>query len=131
MNYLLDTNVFLSAAAAPERLSADAQGILASQRGGLFLSAASAWEIAIKFALGKLELKMPPSRYLPGRMVEWNIQSLPIEHVHALVAGALPSHHRDPFDRMLVAQAQTEGMTFLTSDTQLRKYKVKLLWCGR
>jgi PIN domain nuclease of toxin-antitoxin system len=131
VKFLLDTGVFLLALAAPERLSRRARQLLTRQRSGLFLSAASSWEIGAKFALGKLDLPEPPAQYVPTWMLKWGIQGLDISHSHALRAGNLPPHHQDPFDRMLIAQAMTEGMALATADRLIESYDVKVFWCGR
>jgi PIN domain nuclease of toxin-antitoxin system len=124
---LLDTHCFLWLQVAPERLSERTRQLLASPRNSLFLSAASAWEIAIKYALGKLPLPSPPARYIPTRMRWSGTQGLAVEPRHALRVAGLPPHHRDPFDRLLIAQAQLERMTVLTVDPQFEAYDVKLL----
>jgi PIN domain nuclease of toxin-antitoxin system len=113
---------------APERFSARVRGLLEELDTELLFSAASAWEIAIKYALGKLPLPEPPARYVVSRMERGGILALPVEHAHALHAGELPLHHRDPFDRLLVAQAKLESLPLLTADTQLEPYGVELLW---
>jgi prevent-host-death family protein len=95
-----------------------------------FLSAASAWEIAIKVGLGKLKLPEPPARYVPARLAEQGMDALPIDHGHALRVAELPDHHADPFDRLLVAQAQLERMTLMTADPQLLAYEVDTLWAA-
>jgi PIN domain nuclease of toxin-antitoxin system len=114
-------------AAAPERLSARARSLVASTEHELFLSAASAWEIAIKHALGKLTLPEPPQKYVPARLDALRTSSLPIDHDHALRVAALPPHHRDPFDRMLVAQAQLENLPLLTADPIFGRYDVTVI----
>ena len=114
-------------AAAPERLSTRARGLVESDEHELYLSAASAWEIAIKHGLGKLRLPEPPSRYVPSRVAMLRVLTLPIEHEHALRVGELPPHHRDPFDRMLVAQAQIERLHILTADSVFTKYDVEII----
>jgi PIN domain nuclease of toxin-antitoxin system len=112
-------------------LNPSARDLLSNQRTGMFLSAASSWEIGVKFALGKLDLPGPPARYVPAWMLKWGIQGLDISHGHALTAGELPSHHQDPFDRMLIAQAISEEMVLATADRMFERYAVKLFWCGR
>jgi PIN domain nuclease of toxin-antitoxin system len=114
-------------AASPDRLSARARALVESFEHELFLSAASAWEIAIKHALGKLRLPEPPARYVPSRLEILRTQPLPIEHGHALRVGTLPSHHRDPFDRLLVAQAQLEDLPLLTADAVFSRYDVTVI----
>jgi len=127
MRILLDTQVFLWLQAEPERLSRRTLGLLADRGNALFLSSASAWEIAIKHALGKLRLPQSPGQYVPRRMAQSGILGLPIQLSHALRIEALPPHHREPFDRMLVAQAQIERMSLLSADPQLAAYDVRLL----
>jgi PIN domain nuclease of toxin-antitoxin system len=124
---LLDTQCWLWLQSTPERLSERVRDRLADEENALFLSAASAWEIAIKYALGKLSLPRVPAQYVPSRMQRSGTASLPLTHEHALRVATLPPHHRDPFDRLLVAQAQLEGMALLTADPQLSRYDVKLL----
>ena len=130
MKYLLDTSVFLWALAAPGKLNRRARNLLSNEREGLFLSAASSWEISLKFGLGKLELPEPPAKYVPKWMLNWGIRALDISHLHALAVGELPPHHQDPFDRILIVQATTEDMVLLTADRMFEKYSVKILWCG-
>jgi PIN domain nuclease of toxin-antitoxin system len=118
---LLDTHVFLWLQTEPERL--DDHLALVEDRGTtLLLSAASSWEIAIKYGLGRLPLPEPPERYVPTRMRAIGAEALPIEHGHALAVAALPPLHRDPFDRLLVAQAGAAGATILTADPAVAQY---------
>lgn len=122
MRLLLDTHVLLWWLADDPALSKQARRLIADEP-EVFVSAASAWEIAIKRALGKLEA---PEDLLAA-LDEDGIGRLPIEFEHAAIAGALPCHHDDPFDRMLVAQAQREGFTLLTSDARISSYAVAVL----
>lgn len=131
MKFLLDTNVFLWSLAEEHKLNSRAQEILTSSSSELYFSAAGSWEIAVKFALGKLPLPKPPSVYIPRALRSWTISALDITHEHALRAGELPAHHRDPFDRLLIAQARAEKMTLLTADRVFRNYKVDMIFCGR
>jgi PIN domain nuclease of toxin-antitoxin system len=96
----------------------------------VYLSAASSWEIAIKVGLGKLKLPQPPARYVPSRLAEQGMTALPVEHAHALRVADLPPLHPDPFDRLLVAQAQIERMTLMTADSLILAYDVETLWAG-
>jgi len=130
MKYLLDTGVFLWALGAPNKLNRRARELLTGAREGLFFSAASSWEISVKFALGKLTLPEPRARYVPTWMLHWGIRALDISHLHALAVGDLPSHHQDPFDRILIVQARMEEMVLLTADRVFEKYAVKTFWCG-
>jgi len=131
VKYLLDTNVFLWSNGAPEKLNRQAITVLSSGSAEVYLSAASSWEIAIKFALRSLRLPSPPSQFIPHAMRVMALRSLDITHFHSVVAGDLPRHHRDPFDRMLIAQARSETMVLLTADTAFRKYDVETVFCGK
>jgi PIN domain nuclease of toxin-antitoxin system len=124
---LLDTQCFLWMHSDPERLSRRARRLLTDVDNDLLLSAASAWEIAIKAALGKLRLPEPIPEYVTSRMAEAAVQGLAIEHAHALRVATLPGHHTDPFDRLLIAQAEIEDLAILTSDRQFSEYDVRVL----
>jgi PIN domain nuclease of toxin-antitoxin system len=114
--------------AQSQRLSPQTRALLENPENQLLLSAASSWEIAIKYALGKLPLPMPPTEYVLTRIETSGISPLPVQHSHALLAGSLPRHHGDPFDRVLIAQAQLEKVPILTADRQFEAYEVDLLW---
>lgn len=124
---LLDTQVWLWMLAAPERLSKRTRALVVSVENELVLSAASAWEIAIKHGLGKLQLPELPETYIPRLMARTGVTPLPIHHRHALHVASLPLHHRDPFDRLLVAQAQLEELPILTADPVFRQYDIEAL----
>lgn len=126
MKLLLDTQTWLWMQVSPERLNTDALTLVSQVEQELLLSAASSWEIAVKYALGKLALPVPPLEYVPDRMRSSGVGGLAVTHTHALAAGALPPHHRDPFDRLLVAQAQLEDLTILTADRMLERYGVSV-----
>ena len=127
MKVLVDTHCWLWLQASPERFSENVRLKLEDSATDVFLSAASAWEIAIKYALGKLPLPAPPHEYVPSRMQISVTTPLPVVHAHALRVAALPMHHRDPFDRLIVAQAQLESIPVLTADDQLRAYDVETI----
>lgn len=129
MNLLLDTNIWLWLQHSPERLGS-ALDHAKDPANVLFLSAASSWEIAIKWSIGKLPLPEPPQTYLPDRMITSGVRALPIQHAHTLAVATLPAHHRDPFDRLLIAQALVEGATLVTSDAAMRPYDAEFLWAG-
>jgi PIN domain nuclease of toxin-antitoxin system len=114
--------------AGSKRLSPPIREKLQDPENQLSLSAASSWEIAIKYALGKLPLPLPPAEYVLSRMETSGTTPLPVEHSHALHVGSLPHHHADPFDRLLIAQAQLEKLEILTADRQFEAYEVDLLW---
>lgn len=130
MRALLDTQCWLWMLAAPERFSETAMTLINDSQNELLLSAVSSWEIAIKSGIGKLILPIPPEEYVPDRMRSSGVIGMPIEHSHALRVAALPLHHRDPFDRLLVAQAQVEGLSLLSADRQLARYDVEILWAS-
>jgi PIN domain nuclease of toxin-antitoxin system len=123
---LLDTHVFLWLNAAPERLGS-ALVEIEDSRHRLVVSAASSWEIAIKHARGRLPLPDPPERYVPELIRRIGAQALSIEHAHALAVTSLPPLHRDPFDRLLVAQARSIDATLVTADERLGRYPVRTL----
>jgi len=127
MKILLDTHCWLWMVAASDRLSEQARELLLDEDNDLLLSAASSWEIAIKHALGKLPLPAPPGQYVPSRMVATGVTGLAVEHRHVLHVSQLPPHHRDPFDRLLIAQAQLDGLELMTADPQMDAYDVSIL----
>jgi PIN domain nuclease of toxin-antitoxin system len=128
LNLLLDTHSWLWMLAAENRLSSLSRALVRDTGNEVWLSAASAWEIAIKHANGQLRLPEQPSVFVARCLAEDGLKPLPILHAHALRAGELPPHHRDPFDRLLIAQAQLERLTLLTADRQLAKYDVPIHW---
>jgi PIN domain nuclease of toxin-antitoxin system len=130
MRYLLDTSIWLWSVGSVERINRVGRELLADGKQEFYLSAASSWEIGIKAASGKLELPGSPVTYVPKRLVDQGIIPLPILHQHALAVYDLPKHHTDPFDRLLIAQAQTEEMVVLTADSVFRRYAVAIVWCG-
>ena len=93
----------------------------------MFLSAASAWEIAIKYSSGRLRLPVEPGEFVRSRLVASQTTPLPVQHNHALQVVHLPHHHRDPFDRLLIAQAQIEGLAIMTADSSFRAYDVEVI----
>jgi PIN domain nuclease of toxin-antitoxin system len=121
---LLDTHALLWWLADDPALSPVARGAIATGPTRVFVSAASAWEMSIKHAQGKLE--SPDD--LEAQLITHRFQPLPITVAHALVAGRLPRHHGDPFDRMLIAQAQLHQLTVVTHDPRFQPYGVPILW---
>lgn len=119
MRLLLDTHIFLWWAEGSPKLGKRAWSLIQNSENGLCISAASWWEIAIKQALGRLRFDLAAHR---GAFVSRGVATMDVTFVHAEVAASLPLHHGDPFDRMLVAQADVEGMKLLTRDKNLRKY---------
>lgn len=128
MKILLDTQIFLWALAQPKLLRKNAKSLLRSQENQLYLSAASSWEISIKAGLGKLPLPEPPDKYVSSRMTSLRILPLEIKHHHMFIVYALPLHHRDPFDRILIASAIAEKLHLMSADQQFHRYNIDLLW---
>lgn len=129
MKLLLDTQCWLWWFAQPERLSEEAISYIADETNELWLSVASVWEMGIKVAIRKLPLPEPLEEYISKRMGHLGMKSLEITATHALRASALPLLHRDPFDRMLIAQAQSENITLVSADAIFRQYSdVSILW---
>lgn len=124
MNLLLDTHALLWWLADDAALTVNARAAIGDRSNGIYVSAASAWEISIKKALGKLEA--PDD--LDAALIANHFQSLPITIRHGTSAGQLPRHHDDPFDRMLIAQAQAEQLTLVTHDAMFRPYGVPIIW---
>ena len=124
---LLDTHVFLWLLTEPERLG-ERLPLLEDSRNELLVSAASSWEISIKHARGRLPLPEPPELYVPKRLRQMGAVPLAIEHSHALAVADLPTLHRDPFDRMIIAQAIVEDFTILSADSEFDAYPVKRIW---
>ena len=130
MRYLLDTGIFLWSLHSVERLNSESQRLLA-ERKDVYLSSVTSWEIVIKVGLGKLSLRRPPRDLLPEAMSTFSLQPLPITHLHTLEVEALPRHHKDPFDRLLIAQAKVENLVLMTADPVFAKYPLEILWCGK
>jgi PIN domain nuclease of toxin-antitoxin system len=124
---LLDTHVFLWIAADPANLSPVALDAIANRSNRTYVSVATAWEIVIKTQSGKLRLPTDPSSYVPSRIAALGFASLPITQDHALAISSLPPTHKDPFDRIMIAQAQIEGLTLVTRDAASLTYPVQTL----
>jgi PIN domain nuclease of toxin-antitoxin system len=119
---LLDTQLLLWAAGQPERLSARARKLLDDPRNELLFSAASLWEVAIKSTLGREDFQVEP-RLLRRGLLDNGYVELPVTSEHAVAIDTLPPHHKDPFDRLLLAQALVEGVVLLTADAQVARYR--------
>ncbi len=128
MTALLDTHTFLWWIGDDRRLTTRAREVLADGANVLLFSAASAWEIAIKARLGRLDLPQAPEAFVPEQLALNQIDALPIQLTHALHVYALPDHHRDPFDRMLAAQARIEGVPIVSADPIFDHYNVERVW---
>jgi PIN domain nuclease of toxin-antitoxin system len=131
MNVLIDTQCWLWWFSDEGRLNAEARDLIARGDNSIYFSAASSWEIAIKCSIGKLKLPETPDRYVPGRLASQGMLGMAVEHAHALRVASLPDLHRDPFDRLLVAQSQVESMALLTADPLIVAYDVETIWAGR
>jgi PIN domain nuclease of toxin-antitoxin system len=127
MRLLLDTQVWLWMHLQPDRLRPEVREQFVDPDSSLLLSAASSWEISIKYALGKLPLPEAPAHYVPARMRRDGVDGLPVTHAHALHVATLPRHHGDPFDRLLVAQSQLEDVPLVTADRRIERYDVAVL----
>ena len=127
MTYLLDTHVWLWMLADPSRIQASLRAEIRSDRTRLLLSSASSWEIAIKWSLGRLPLPEPPEAFVPSRMRGTGVEGLAVEHAHAVRVAQLPAIHGDPFDRMLIAQAQVESCSLITVDPWFDRYDVPVV----
>lgn len=128
MRALLDTNSFLWFISGSDRLSNNAHNFIADLSNELVLSVSSLWEIAIKISLGKLELLRPFEQLIREQLRENSIDILPIELEHLSKVIDIPFHHRDPFDRLIIAQAVTEDIPVISSDTIFKKYTVEVIW---
>lgn len=128
MKILLDTCTFLWICAEAEKLSQKARELYSDPDNEVYLSSVSCWEVAVKYALGKLPLPEPPAQFLPMRREKYGIQALPLNEEAALHVARLPNLHSDPFDRMLVCQALIHGLTVLSPDGLIAQYPVRMVW---
>lgn len=126
MKLLLDTHILLWAAGEPEKLSDAARTLLTTPDNSLFFSSASIWEIVIKLGLGREDFKVDPYR-LRKMLIAHGYNELAVTSEHALKVYSLPPLHKDPFDRLLVAQARSEGLLLLTSDSSVNQYSESVL----
>lgn len=128
MNLLLDTQAFLWLDSDQARLSSPARQACANSQNMLWLSAASAWEMQIKIALGKLRLARPLAQIITDQQTTNGVQVLPVHLAHVLALQDLPPHHKDPFDRLLIAQAKNEGWDIVSRDPEFKAYAVPVIW---
>ncbi|MGH2546694.1 MAG: type II toxin-antitoxin system VapC family toxin [Actinomycetota bacterium] len=128
MRLLLDTHALLWWITDDDQLSEKAGEAIADGANDVYLSAASAWEIAIKAGLGRIRLPGDAWTFTPDQLERNAFQALPVHVAHAVAVITLPDVHRDPFDRMLVAQAMTEGLTIVSGDQDLSRYPVPVVW---
>lgn len=127
MTLLVDTHAFLWFMTGDGRLSAAARQAMEDASAGWCLSAASVWEMAIKSSLGRLTLPAAATEYIAGK-VQAGLIVLPVDWSHAAAVEGLPHHHDDPFDRLIIAQAQAEGLSLVTRDALFRDYGVRVIW---
>ncbi|MCW2972010.1 MAG: hypothetical protein JWN72_283 [Thermoleophilia bacterium] len=128
MVFLLDTHVWIWMTSDERRIGPVTRSKLADPANAVMLSAASSWELALKYQLGKIELPTPPSVYVATHLRRQGVAPLAVEHAHALAVGELPEvRHADPFDRLLVAQARVMGLTLVTADDKLFEYDIETI----
>jgi PIN domain nuclease of toxin-antitoxin system len=128
MRILLDTHAFLWLVMDNPRLSARARSIFLDADNDLLISAVTGFEIAVKYALGKLELAQPPREFMENRIRNNALVRLPISLLHTYRLSHLPFHHRDPFDRLLISQAVEEDIPLLSADSAFHPYDVEVIW---
>ena len=128
MRLLLYTHAFLWFVQRDKRLSSNVRTLIEDPANDIFLSIASNWEIAIKASLGKIAFNEPFATFLPNQLNFNTIATLPITIAHTIALSTLPNHHRDPFDRMIIAQAIVEQIPVLVSDPAFRSYPITTLW---
>ncbi len=128
MRALLDTHAFLWWISDDARLSERCRAIISDGVNEILFSAVSAWEIVVKAGIGRLAVPDNLENYIPEQVSRNRFEVLPISITHALRVSRLPNHHKDPFDRMLVAQAQVEKVTILTGDAQIARYPIRVAW---
>jgi PIN domain nuclease of toxin-antitoxin system len=128
VNLLLDTLVFLWLDSDQAKLSSAAKSVCSDANNTLWLSAASAWEMQIKTGLGKLRLRRTLAETIASHQTANGLQILPVHLAHALALEDLPLHHKDPFDRLLIAQANCEHWEIVTADPEFKAYPVRVIW---
>jgi PIN domain nuclease of toxin-antitoxin system len=128
VNYLLDTHTFLWWIDDDTRLSETVREIITNPDNEIVVSVISTWEIIIKYSLGKLELSESPKNYIEEMLTVNEFTVLPIKLVHTFEVAELPNHHKDPFDRLLIAQSRLEQIPIVTLDRQIIKYPVQTIW---
>jgi len=128
MRLLLDSHTFLWFVGGDASLASSARAAIEDELNDKFVSHATAWEVAIKISLGKLRLQVAYPELFPTALLTNGFRELPLNFQHFQTLLSLPLHHRDPFDRLLVAQAQTEGMTLVSRDPHFAAYGIPLIW---
>jgi PIN domain nuclease of toxin-antitoxin system len=128
MRILLDTCTFLWLILDTEELTEKVKDLFADSDNEVFLSVVSTWEIAVKYAIGRLDLPEEPRFYIPEQRERHRVRSLPLDEPASLQVSTLPKIHSDPFDRMLISQAMIHGLTILSPDDMMKKYPVRIAW---
>ena len=128
MKYLLDTHAFLWFVSEDNRLSSKAQSIIKNSRNDIYFSAVSAWEMSIKIRLGRLSIEEELEPFIIKQLSENNFSTLSITIFHSIYTSKLPEIHKDPFDRMIIAQSKVENMSLISKDKNIKKYKVPVVW---
>lgn len=128
MKYLLDTHVLLWIANDDSQLSKKTKNIFLNEKNDIFLSTASIWEMAIKISLRKLNVNEPLKNFIKTKVIGNKIKIINISVEHLFVLESLPFHHRDPFDRLIIAQSIIEKIPVLSKDTMFKKYDINLIW---
>ncbi len=130
MKVLLDTHVWLWSVLEPNRIRPAIRDLIINSDTEVLLSMVSSWEISIKYALKQFYLPEPPDRFIPPRLIRDRIGSLPIEYAHVFQVASLPHHHRDPFDRLLIAQSMIEKIPIITADREFKRYEAEIFWAS-
>ena len=128
MRFLLDTHTFLWWVADDPQLSLSAKTIISNPDNEIYFSVVSAWEIIIKVGTGKFSLSEPPEVYIPSRITSNQFETLTVQMPHILRINGLPNFHKDPFDRLLIAQSLVEDLSLITVDEAIAQYPVKTIW---
>ena len=128
MKYLLDTHAFLWFVSEDNRLSSKAQSIIKKSQNEVYFSAVSAWELSIKIRLDRLTIEEDLEPFIIKQLAENNFSTLSITIFHSIYTSKLPNIHKDPFDRMIVAQAQVEDLSIISKDKNIKKYSVPVVW---
>ena len=129
--FLIDTNILLWTLGSHDKLNQAYLELLTEPSNRIYLSAASTWEIAIKYRLGKMRLPKPPDEFITQAIADLNLIKLDVSHRHAVAVWNLPLHHRDPFDRLLIAQSKIEELTILTADETFKRYGGNVFLSGK
>ena len=128
MKYLLDTHAFLWFVTDDDKLSSNARSIIKNSNNEVYFSAVSAWEMSIKVRLGRLTIEEALEPFIIKQLAENNFSTLSITIFHSIYTSKLPEIHKDPFDRMLIAQAQVENLSLISRDKNIKKYKIPVVW---